>query len=341
MTRQEITEYPRHILFINVTRIGDTILVTPAIRAVAETYPLAEITVWGHPKRSEIYRHLPFIKHVGSITKVSALWRGRTAHAHYDLAFVYGHDPALIKCALRISKHVVAFRQNDPVLNSRLFRAVEYPPALTEHLVQLQLRLPAAIGISTSNLRLAYQVDENEAGHARREIADSLPSASSPIIGLQVASFPTKSFRDWPISHFIELAERIVLAYPQTHFLALGGPDEQGKMAELTQHLGGRVTVFAGKLSLRQTAALMNCLDLYIGVDTGPTHIMGALHRPMVALYHPSFPRSLLEPIDNPYFRAIEHPGIDSPSSQNASMSDISVDTVWNAVRLLLEKFHR
>jgi hypothetical protein len=44
----------------------------------------------------------------------------------------------------------------------------------------------------------------------------------------------------------------------------------------------------------------MNQLDLYVGVDTGPTHIMGALHRPMVALYHGYSPSRLLAPLEHP-----------------------------------------
>ena len=38
---------PRSILVINVSRIGDTLLVTPALRALARAWPQARITVLG------------------------------------------------------------------------------------------------------------------------------------------------------------------------------------------------------------------------------------------------------------------------------------------------------
>ena len=44
----------RRVLIINVTRIGDTILTTPAIRAIAKFFPNATLTVLGHPKRVEV-----------------------------------------------------------------------------------------------------------------------------------------------------------------------------------------------------------------------------------------------------------------------------------------------
>ena len=46
-----MSEAPASILVINVCRIGDTLLATPAIRALARMWPEARITVLGHPKR--------------------------------------------------------------------------------------------------------------------------------------------------------------------------------------------------------------------------------------------------------------------------------------------------
>src|SRR5258708_19172159 len=63
-------------LFINVSRIGDTLFATPAMRAVENAYPGCRMVVLGHPKRFDILRGLPFVKDAGSITKRRALWRG-------------------------------------------------------------------------------------------------------------------------------------------------------------------------------------------------------------------------------------------------------------------------
>ena len=41
---------------------------------------------------------------------------------------------------------------------------------------------------------------------------------------------------------------------------------------------------------MRENAAIMAHLSLYIGVDTGPTHLAGALDIPMVAMYHSYHP---------------------------------------------------
>jgi heptosyltransferase-3 len=326
------TEAPRRILYINVSRIGDTLLVTPAVRAVASAFPKAEITLLGHPKRAEILQNLPFVSRVGTISKQRAPWLGRFGGKPFDLAFVCGYDAPLVEYALRVSEKVIAFRQPDAALNSRLFRVVEHPAFQTEHAVRIQLRLPAAAEIEPSGLNLAYRVSDEETRWARAELSRSLPKVASPLIGLQVASFPTKAYRDWPLDHFIALTDRIRADWPQAHFLIFGGGEEKARTSALAEHLGTAASRYAGRLSLRQTAALMNELDLYVGVDTGPTHIMGALHRPMVALYHGYSPSRVLAPLDHPCAYIVDHPLADLGATPETPMADITVERVWSAV---------
>jgi hypothetical protein len=137
---------PRSILVINVSRIGDTLLVTPALRALARAWPTAAITVLGHRKRVDILRHLPFLAHVGAIDKRSARIRGWLPGQRWDLALVYGHDKALVDYALRVASRVVAYRQDDPALDVRLFRCVPTPPFQHEHSALLPQTLTRALG---------------------------------------------------------------------------------------------------------------------------------------------------------------------------------------------------
>jgi len=98
-------------LFINVARIGDTLLATPAMRAITSAHPGCHITALAHPKRAEVLQGLAFLAHIGGITKNTAPWRGRLGGRRYDYAVVYGFDEALVAYALRVADRVVAFRQ--------------------------------------------------------------------------------------------------------------------------------------------------------------------------------------------------------------------------------------
>lgn len=329
---------PRSILVINVSRIGDTLLATPALRALAAAWPGVPIDVLGHPGRVEVLDHLPFLRRVGRITKHSAPWRGwiGTCAKPYDLALVYGFDQSLVRYALRVARNVVAYRQSDPSLNARLAKVVEPPAFQSDHSVRLTLTLPAAIGVTPAGQRLAYTVTPEESVWAQKSLDAGLPESAGPLIGLQVASFPTKAYRDWPVGSFIELCAKIASGWPRAHFLIFGGPEEKAQVEALARSLGERATVYAGRLTLRQTGSLMSRLDLYVGVDTGPTHLMSCFDIPLVGLYH-GFSRSeLIAPLDHPCFYAIDHPLAGPACSTDAEMSDISVDRVWDAVQRAL-----
>ena len=327
---------PASILVINVSRIGDTLLATPALRALAAAWPQARLTVLGHPKRIEILQHLPFIAETGSITKARAAWRGRFGGRRWDLALVYGFDKPLVAYALRAARRVAAFRQDDAALDARLFRCVERPAFQAEHAALLPLRLTRALGVPDAGHRLAYAVTDAEKARARATLAARLPDAARPLVGLQVASFPTKGYRDWPVEHFAELSGRITARWPKAHLVLLGGELDRERNRDLAARLPGRASSFAGELSLRQSAALMNELDLYVGVDTGPTHIMGALDRPMVALYHCYSPGRLLAPMERPRCYVVDHPRAAQGCSPETPMAEIPVELVWSRVQQAL-----
>jgi heptosyltransferase-3 len=250
--------------------------------------------------------------------------------------FVFGYDRPLVAYALRVGQRVVAFRQGDAVLDRQLDPCVEPPPTHSRHAAAALLALPAAIGIPPAGLRLAYRVTDAEARWAADLLSRHLLPNAGPLIGLQVASFPTKAWRDWPIDHFAALCRRILDAHPKAHFLILGGASESGRTESLHRRFAAHSTVLAGKLGLRQTAALMSRLDLYVGVDTGPTHIVGCFDLPLVGLYHCLSPSRIYAPLEHPLLHAVDHPRLDAGGSTATPMAEISVERVWQEVRTAL-----
>ena len=171
------------ILVINVTRIGDTLLTTPCLRAIAAAYPGAKLSFLGHPKRAEVIRHLPYVARVGGITKTLAPLRGRIGGRRYTLAFVFGFDEALVAYALRVAERVVAFRQKDESLNQRLSHIAEAVDPMPMHAVDYLLTLPAMLGIAPAGRQLDYTVTADEARWAGEQLA-ALTGRCPAVIGL-------------------------------------------------------------------------------------------------------------------------------------------------------------
>lgn len=319
------------ILIINVTRIGDTLFCVPSIRAIAQHYPDAEITVLAHPNRYELLKHLPYLKHVGGITKKTAWycgWLGKT----YDLAFVYGSDAPLVRYAARVSRKVVAYCNEDPVVDALIDVKVEPPPFKSDHVVRQMLELPKAVGITTQNLRIDLVLTEAERAWARQKLSAHGLKPTDVLIGFQTTSFHTRPYRDWPIQNFRELANRVGAAYPEAKFILFGGRDGLERNQTLATDLGDRCVSFANQLSLRQTAAIMSCLNLYVGVDTGPTHIMSAFDIPLVGLYHALSKTHHTGPLQHPQDYCINHPADEAGADDTLPMADITVEQVFDQV---------
>ncbi|MDE2088521.1 MAG: hypothetical protein KGJ12_00725, partial [Gammaproteobacteria bacterium] len=212
--REPLVEPDARILVINVARIGDTLLTTPVVRAVKQACPHGRLGCLLHPRTAVLFQDLPWVDHLGTITPKTAMWRGWFSARRWDYAIVYGRDAPLIRYATRVAARVVAFRQSDERINRLLWKAVS-PPGEALHAVHERLLLTGALAIKAAGFHLEYRVSPAERDWARDWVQARLPAAARPLIGLQIASFPTKAYRDWPVEYFVQLGRRIVDAYPQ------------------------------------------------------------------------------------------------------------------------------
>lgn len=326
------------ILVLAVARIGDTLLVTPVLRALKQAGENVHLTCMAHPQRHEILVGSPWIDALERITPRSARWRGwLPRRGRWDYAVVYGKDAALIRYALRVAERVVAFEQSDPALNLKLWRAVAVP-AEPMHAVHERLLLAQALDISTQIWTLTYTVTAAESGAAQQWLHQRGLNGKFGI-GVQLSSFATKAYRDWPLTHFEALLERVFrefTAKDNVFVVVLGDAASAPAARQLQERFAGQVFSACGDLRLRESAALMSTLNLYIGVDTGPTHLAGALGLPMVALYHCYHRGRYLAPLQHPKLRVVEHPLPDDVCARTSTMADITVEHVWAQVRSLL-----
>lgn len=320
-----------NILVIIVARIGDTLLVTPTIRALRENYPDARITVLAHPKRLEVLQHLPEIDVLHAITKHTAWLRGRLPQKKYDLCLLYGRDTALLNYALRVARTIRMFGTTSSAAADEL--QIVPPPAEPVHAVDERLMLLPA-SLTVSSYRLGYHVTQQEKEWASDWIERQFEGRPRILIGIQPMSFPTKSYRDWPPEHFATLRDRLSEHFEGVRYVLLGDKTCREKISGLLNRPD--TCNSCGLLSLRQSAALMNALDLYIGVDTGPTHIAGALEVPMVAIYHCQHPGALLKPLNRDNLQIIEHLKYVSDCQRNSPLSLVPVEEVYQACLRLL-----
>ncbi len=326
----------KKILLIHVSgRVGDSLLATPAIQAVAEYYPHAQIDLLAHRNRLELFKNNPRVNLIGAISTKRARWRGWSCSKIYDLVIVFNyHDPmvSIVNYATRVGKKVVAYDTVSSAVNKKLTVTLTRQME-NEHAVDGYLNLVSALNIEPQSKRIRFFPTDDELFNADEILKPYI--SQYLLVGYQVASFPTRSFRDWPPEFFIELSQRMLAVNPNTFFLLFGGQEEVAKINLIKQSLGVKHCLDLSGLSLRLTAAIMSKINLYVGVDTGPTHMMSAFNIPFVGLYHGKFPSSLYGPLRHPHSQLIDHP-LGIMCNQNSSMADISVNDVFEAVLKVL-----
>jgi len=88
----------------------------------------------------------------------------------------------------------------------------------------------------------------------------------------------------WPKDRYAELVKKLKDLFP-CDVVLLGDQNEKILAREIASLSGKDVVDLAGRLSLRELAAVIERADIFIGNDTGPMHMAAALGVPVVAIF--------------------------------------------------------
>jgi heptosyltransferase II len=88
----------------------------------------------------------------------------------------------------------------------------------------------------------------------------------------------------WPVAHWSALTERLRAAGYEA--VVVGGPDDRGLAQQLVA--SGAAATAAGEFSLQETGALLARARVVISGDTGVMHMAAGVGAPLVALFGPT-----------------------------------------------------
>ncbi len=97
--------------------------------------------------------------------------------------------------------------------------------------------------------------------------------------------------RRWMPERYVELAQRILDAYPEVLVLLTGAPNEHEEaegMRRAIEH--DRCINFAGKLTLMELPVLYSVSTLMVTNDSGPNHFSSITEMPNIVLFGPETP---------------------------------------------------
>ena len=280
---------PRSVVVFSTAGIGDTLSDTPAIRALRESFPACRITAVVHQKRRAVLEGNPNIDRLiphakGPVRFLRTLLAIRRERPDTAVT-LRANDPDVWPLAYLSGAQVIVSRPRMTQFPFLVNLPVEVADWMERPGVEQTLEIVRALGADTADPRMDYVVQES----ARQSVAGLLREwghDGDTLVALQVHVSPRLAFRDWPVEHFVSLGRQILEAYP-VHFVITGGREDAPAAGAVAEALGKWATLFAGRLRLPETGALLARCRMLITTDTGVMHLGFALRVPTLALLHP------------------------------------------------------
>ncbi len=300
-----------HILVVKLAGIGDLLLATPALRALRETYPQGRIDLLVTPDSAGLLNGWEVIDHVivlnkylfdypqqvlknpRSLQRLAPLWRELRA-GDYDAVLLLHH----LTLPFGRLKHQLLMRATGAKWRAGLdnghgrgwFLNVRVKDAGfgAMHEAEYNLAVAGAVGATTKDRHLTVPLSESDYAQARQLLYEDEASAGAerPIIAMHPGSGGYSTARRWSPERFAQLADTLFQDVGG-RLILLGGPEEAG----LHRHVLGMmrsgmpVSSFAGKASIKVTAAVLEQADLFVGNDSALVHVAVAVGTPAVAIF--------------------------------------------------------
>lgn len=265
----------KRVLFIGLSSLGDNLLLTPSIKIVRDSFRGAVFDIVVGPRAVEFAKGHPWFSEFVVLEKdriVPVLLRLR--QTRYDLIVDFRNS--LIPFVLRGHYKLQFFLRE--FLSEKFFT----------HESERMLRfLEPWFGVPPE-VRLYFPVTTPERERTDRFLRSLGLRRSHVLVAVHPgAGFPGKR---WAAEKFADAARHLVQEY-DARILVVGGEGERDLAHEVCARMGEKESInLAGRLTLRELAALFEKVDMLITNDTGPMHLACAVGCPVVAVFGPGNP---------------------------------------------------
>ncbi len=171
------------------------------------------------------------------------------------------------------------------------FRARTHPQS-PRHECEIYLDVLRAVGLDTEGCRVQIPLQAKAAKTLEEKMSALAPKAPYFVLHPGGGANPGMNLdtKRWPIARYFALAERLCHRWRERPVWIVG-QDEGHLLANLPPSLREESLKFVGELSFAEVAQLAAGARVYIGNDSGLTHLAAASGARVVAIFGPSDPR--------------------------------------------------
>ncbi len=344
------------ILVIRLDFLGDVTMSTPGFKAIRRIFPNAHITLLAAGLSKNLVEIMPFFDDVlyfdvpwmvknreKKVQRLCAVIR-ELRTAKYDMAIDLSGD---FRHNILMFLSNVRYRLGFDITGCDFLLTHIIPCSSNHHNVNLCLDLITYLNPENKEEYLpSLQITDHDRAKAS-EIIKQLNTCnrknnSGPIVIIH----PGASWygRRWKNERFALVADRVIAEH-NARLIIAGSRSDREIAEEIADNMKHSAMITAGETSVREFIGLLEQSVIFLGLDSGPTHMASATKAKIVALFGPAHPDAV-GPWGNDHIVLSHQEDFPcSPCNQtvckksgNSCMEAIQVDEVFDAVSKQIEK---
>lgn len=286
-----LVENVRKIAVLRAGGLGDFIFTLPALDALREAYPEAEITLLGGPLQTELLENRTEPVQRAILVPPSTGVNGpdtgvdedeeelerffeQMREKRFDLALqMHGgggySNPFVDKLGARVTAGAQA--PDAPSLD-RTAPYVYFQSEILRH-----LEVASLVGARTADLEPHLQVTEEDLAEARKVVSED----EGPLVALHPGAGDSR--RQWPPEKFTAVGD--ALAKAGARVAVVGVEEDRALISGIANDMNHEAFDLCGRLSLGGLAGLLSRCAVVVSNDSGPLHLAGAAGAATVGIY--------------------------------------------------------
>lgn len=275
-------------LILRMSALGDIVHTLPAVAALRQSFPRAQIDWLVDSKWSPILEGNPDATKIIPIDRcnwgnvLATIRQLRAARYTIALDFQSLYRTAIL-ARLSGARRRVGFDANYAREGAAAVFYTEKVVPQRLHKVEHNIELVESIGAHAEEIRFWLPTSREAREHVDRVLAAH--GITDFVVLSPGGGWASKC---WPAEHYGELHRALVERYGWRGVISFG-PGERG-LAENVRRAAGSPEPLLELFNLPQLIALLRRAKFVVAADTGPLHLASALGTPVVGLYGPTDP---------------------------------------------------
>ncbi|TVM00065.1 MAG: lipopolysaccharide heptosyltransferase II [Candidatus Brocadia sp. WS118] len=305
----------RNILVVRLGAMGDIVHVIPAVKNLRRVFPAAYIAWLVEDKVKDLVEALPEIDEV--IVFPRKKWQTAIRHPYkyfkilseigtfvrklrereYDIAFdFHGNFKSGLLTYVSSAGTRVGFSKGYGKEFNFVFTNVRIKPQQRKmHRIDKYFSLLEGMGIKACYQRPAFSISDNDC-HYVDDFISRNRLHERPIAIIHPGTSIFGKFKRWSHENYAVLADRLIKEMNYSVVFTWSEP-EHNLVKHILSLMQYHATIACRTASVKQLIALLQRAHLFIGGDTGPTHLASCMGIPTIAIFGPKDP-AIYAPFD-------------------------------------------